>query len=74
MLKSSTMAQLTTSQVARQLGITPTRVLQLVRAGRIACEETPLGRLFDQAEVQRVKVARAAGTFRLGQSKGGAAE
>lgn len=44
-------AQLTRAQVSTQLGLSPERVRQLTVDGRLACTQTPLGRLYDQADV-----------------------
>ncbi len=44
-------AQLTRAQVATRLGLSPERVRQLTVDGRLACTQTPLGRLYDQADV-----------------------
>ena len=51
---------LTPSQVARQLGISRGRVLQLSDEGRLTPLMTPLGRLFDPEDVERLAKERAA--------------
>lgn len=50
---------LTMSQAARFLEVSVTRVRQLVLQGTLPAEETPLGRLFDQAELDRLKEKRS---------------
>ena len=45
---------LTTSAVARRIGISQQRVQEFVKEGRLAVAlETPLGRLFDSAAVDK---------------------
>lgn len=44
---------MTGSQVARRLGVTPQRVIQLANAGRIEHVRTPHGRLYDPVDVER---------------------
>lgn len=51
---------LTSSQVARLLGVSAQRVIQLANAGRLAHTRTDLGRLYDPADVQRLIRERAA--------------
>ena len=41
------------SQAGKRLGVTPQRIVQLARAGRLARLETPLGRLLDPADLER---------------------
>ncbi len=49
-----------TTEVARRLGLSEDRVRQLADAGKIPMTRTASGtRLFDPAEVQRVRDARA---------------
>ncbi len=52
-------ARLTRSQVAQRLGISPERVRQLTKAGRLPCEVTPLGRLYREGDVERLSAERA---------------
>jgi excisionase family DNA binding protein len=42
---------LTTSQAARRLGLSAERVRQLSDKGTLRCRRTPLGRLYDPAEL-----------------------
>ncbi|MCU1358017.1 MAG: hypothetical protein JWM89_3435 [Acidimicrobiales bacterium] len=49
---------LTASQAARILGLSAERVRQLATAGTLPCVETPLGRLFDADEVDRLHARR----------------
>lgn len=50
---------LTTGQVARQLGVSPTRVVQLANYGRLPCVRLGNGtRLFDPDAVQAEVVRR----------------
>jgi hypothetical protein len=48
------------SQVARVLGLTPTRVNQLARSGKLAHQLTPLGRLFSEETVRAAVAEREA--------------
>jgi excisionase family DNA binding protein len=53
--------KLTTGQTARRLGISTQRIHQLAASGRLAFEETPLGRLFlleDVDQYQRLRQVR----------------
>jgi hypothetical protein len=59
---------LSTAQAARILDVTPGRVLQLARAGRLQFTWTPLGRLFVQADVERLARERTGG--RPGMARG----
>jgi excisionase family DNA binding protein len=66
--------RLTPSQAARHLGLSKARVLQLSNDGRLPAVRTPLGRLFEFADVERLaeqrkrsklaRVAPPAGTSR----------
>ena len=49
---------LTTTQVARRLGVSPQRVIQLVRAGHLPHVMTAHGRLYDPAAVERLAAQR----------------
>ncbi len=63
------------AQAGQILGITPQRVRQLVRAGRIACITTPLGRLLDPASVHALLAKRRrqqAGRKSQGRGQGNA--
>jgi hypothetical protein len=42
---------LATSEAARRLGLSPERVRQLADVGKLDCERTALGRLFDPQSV-----------------------
>ncbi|GAA4403391.1 MerR family transcriptional regulator [Tsukamurella soli] len=59
---------LTKGQVARRLGLSPERVRQLSESGALACQHTPLGRLYDPDEVDRYAATRAADTRRSHRS------
>ncbi len=50
---------LTTSEVARELGVTPVRVRQLLARSQLVHVETPLGRLIDPADLERLQRDRA---------------
>ena len=51
---------LTTGQAARLLGISPTRVHQLIQAGKLEpAQRTPLGMLFDRAVIEKLAAERA---------------
>ena len=52
-------ALLSTAQVARRLGVTPVRVQQLRRRGRLRGVETALGYLFAPSEVAALELERA---------------
>jgi hypothetical protein len=49
---------LTTSQAARWLGLSAERVRQLSDRGDLACQRTPLGRLYEPDELVRFAAAR----------------
>jgi hypothetical protein len=51
---------LTTSQVARHLGVSAERVRQITRAGRLVPVRTPLGCLYSVDDVDRFARSRAA--------------
>lgn len=51
---------LTTTQVSHELGVSNTRVRQLVAAGRLEVRNTPLGRLYARSSVAALIAARAA--------------
>lgn len=53
-------ARLTTSGASRILEVTPDRVRQLVREGRLAAERTESGyRIYNRADVERLAEERA---------------
>lgn len=52
--------KLSSGQAARRLGISHTHIAELARAGKVAFTPTPLGRLFDPAEIERLAEERAA--------------
>jgi excisionase family DNA binding protein len=52
--------QLTVGQAARTLGLSPERLRQLVRLGRIPAVTTPYGRLFNRTDLDRYLAARRA--------------
>lgn len=54
-----TLKQLTTTQAARVLGVSSRRVVQMANEGALVFEWTPLGRLYDAAELERVAKERA---------------
>jgi predicted site-specific integrase-resolvase len=45
---------LTPSQAARILGMSPQGVVLLARKGKLPCQTTPLGRLFDANQVEQL--------------------
>ena len=45
-------------QAGRRLGVTPQRIVQLARAGEVEHVLTPLGRLLDPADVERLAEER----------------
>lgn len=49
---------LSTAQAARMLDRSTDRVRQLVRAGRLPAQMTPLGRLYDRRDVERLAAQR----------------
>lgn len=49
---------LTTKETANHLDLSVRRIIQLANEGRIKHERTPLGRLFDEADVERIRVER----------------
>jgi excisionase family DNA binding protein len=53
-----TTATLTTSQVARRLGVSAERIRQLTRAGRLSPQRTALGCLYDPDDVERLALQR----------------
>ena len=48
------------AQAATRLGVTPTRVRQLLDEGRIGYVRTALGRLVNPADLERLRAERAA--------------
>lgn len=55
-----TLKQLTTTQAARILDVSSRRVVQMAEKGELLYERTPLGRLYDAADVARIADERAA--------------
>lgn len=55
------MSSLTTSETARKLEVSSARVRQLVREGKLEATETPLGKLYDPKEVERLAKEREGG-------------
>ena len=53
---------LTPAQAARELGVTPAMVRYWANNGQVDCHRTPLGRLIGVESVERLRVARAAGS------------
>lgn len=60
---------LTTGQVARTFGVSQVSVRSWVKKGWLPCVKTPLGRLFDPAEVKRF--ARERDVKRRKKGRGG---
>lgn len=60
MIRGMSLKQLTTSQAAKVIGVSGRRVVQLADSGKLVCERTPLGRLYDAADVERVARERTA--------------
>lgn len=48
------------SEAARIIGVSPQRIQQLAREGRISCIETSLGRLYERHEIDRLIAEREA--------------
>jgi hypothetical protein len=48
-----------TGGAGRVLGLSPERVRQLANAGKVACEKTPIGRLFDAGDLAALMRERA---------------
>ena len=46
-------------EAARRLGISRTYLVRLVESGKLEAALTPIGRLFDLAEVERLAAARS---------------
>jgi hypothetical protein len=53
-------SMLSPSQAARELDVSAKRAVQLADAGKLRCIKTPLGRLFDRADVERLARERRA--------------
>lgn len=51
---------LSVGQAARSLGVSSQYVDRLARSGRLAYCATPLGRLFSEAEIERIRREREA--------------
>ena len=52
---------LSPAEAARELGVTPQRVRQLLAAGRLDYQWTPLGRVIDAAAVEALRTEREHG-------------
>ena len=50
---------LTPSEAARELGVTPARVRQLIASGQLDCDRTQLGRLVLASSVEALAAERA---------------
>ena len=50
---------LSPAQAARELGVTPSRIRQLMAAGRLDYQWTPLGRVVDADGVKALRFERA---------------
>ena len=50
---------LSPAQAARELGVTPSRVRQLMAGGALPYQWTPLGRVVDVAAVESLRAERA---------------
>jgi Helix-turn-helix domain len=61
---------LTPSDAARELGLSVVRIRQLMSAGQLAYVRTPLGRLVDRNDLQRLQAERQA--KRAGSERHGA--
>ena len=46
------------AQAGRRLGVTPTRVKQLIKSGQLAATVTPLGHLLRREDVERLVAQR----------------
>lgn len=46
------------SEVAQMLGVTTARIRQLSLEGKLPYEQTPLGRIYPRAEIERVRKER----------------
>jgi excisionase family DNA binding protein len=51
-------SQLTTQQVAAELGVTKARVVALIRAGRLPAEKVGVQYLIQPADLERVRVRK----------------
>lgn len=49
---------ITTKEAARRLDLTPQRIRQLMKAGKLTHIQTPLGRLIDPLALERFQVQR----------------
>ena len=54
------MADMTTAEAARVLGVTPATVRAMARDGKLRAKQTPYGRLFAERDVERLRQERAA--------------
>jgi excisionase family DNA binding protein len=63
--------KLSTGQAARRLGVSPQYVRTLIARGTLASEDTPLGALLLESEVERLAQTRRVMTRRAGTLAGG---
>jgi excisionase family DNA binding protein len=49
---------LATSEAARLLGVSETHAIRLARSGQLGVIETPLGRLYQRSDVERLAAER----------------
>ena len=56
--------ELTTSQAAALAAVSAQTIVQWANSGRLPCRMTPLGRLFDRTDVERLAAARELGPAR----------
>lgn len=53
-----TIPGLSVAEAARALGVTPQRVHQILAAGELRYQQTSLGRLIDEADLERLRRER----------------
>lgn len=58
MTQSDSVTGYSRGEAARFLGLSPERIAQLGRAGRLAYTQTPLGRVYKAASVEAYAIAR----------------
>ena len=56
--KTVTIPGLSVAEAARALGVTPQRVRQILAAGELRYQKTSLGRLIDEADLERLRAER----------------
>lgn len=49
---------ITTKETATRLGLSAARIIQLANQGKLKYERTPLGRLYDAEDVERLRLER----------------